>query len=123
MERISRSITYLALSQTVGSDICFFFFHPLFLLVNQNPSLKGRGDSQLMNSQDVVSEYSYGHSEHLLEKDDFGPDYVDAYVEVPKASGLLKQMYWIFQLMQSLPEWSATLISPSFGLIVKLRHV
>lgn len=76
-----------------------------------------------MNSQDVVTEYSYGHSEHLLEKDDFGPDYVDAYVEVPKASALLKHMYWIFQFMQSLPEWAAALISPSFGLILKLRQV
>lgn len=45
-----------------------------------------------MNPQDVVMEYYYGHSKHLLEKNDFGPDYVNAYVEIPKASGLLKHV-------------------------------
>lgn len=77
----------------------------------------------LINPPDVVMEYSYGRSDHRLEEDDFGPDYHDAIVEAGKAAGLLKQMIWIFQFFQSLPECLAVLLSPSLDLVIRIQRV
>lgn len=73
-------------------------------------------------TNDVVMEYSYGRSDHRLEEDDFGPDYHDAIVEAGKAAGLLKQMIWIFQFFQSLPECLAVLLSPSLDLVIRIQR-
>lgn len=68
-------------------------------------------------------QYSYGRSDHRLEKEDFGPDYHDAIMEAGKAGGLLKQMIWIFNFFQSLPEWLAVLMSPSLDLVIRIQRV
>ena len=65
-------------------------------------------------------QYSYGRSDHRLEQDDFGPEYHDGALAAGKNGGLLKQMVWILHLIQSLPEWLASLLSPS---IVSVLHV
>ena len=83
----------------------------------------GRSDSLLMSPQDVVMEYCYGHSQHLLENDDLSLENHNAFFQIGKASALLRHMYWIFQFMQTLPNWLAVLISPSLGLIFQLREV
>lgn len=67
-------------------------------------------------------QYAYGRSDHRLEEEDFGPEYHDAVLEAGKAAGLLKQMIWIFHLMQSLPEWLAVLLSPSFDLVLRIQR-
>ena len=72
---------------------------------------------------DVVMEYAYGRSDHRVDQEDFGPDYHDAVLEAGKTAGLLKQMIWIFHLMQSLPEWLAVLLSPSFDLVLRIQRV
>lgn len=90
---------------------------------NRTLSSKSRDYSLLINSQDVVTEYSYGRSEHLLSLDDFGSDFHNAFLELAKGAALLRHMYWIFQLIQSLPEWLAVLISPSIGVTLQLRQV
>ena len=76
-----------------------------------------------MYPQDVVMEYCYGHSQHLLENDDLSSKNYNTYFQIGKAAALLRHMYWIFQLMQGLPKWLAVLISPSLGLILELRQV
>ena len=72
---------------------------------------------------DVVMEYSYGRCDHRLEQEDFGPEYHDAVAEAGKAAGLLKQMIWIFHLIQSLPEWIAVRLSPSLDLVIRIQRV
>ena len=76
-----------------------------------------------MNPQDVVMEYSCGRSKNLLIADDFGSDFQDAFLEVGSLAGLLRHMYWIFQFIQSLPEWLAVFLSPSLGLVLQMRQV
>lgn len=68
-------------------------------------------------------EYAYGRSDHRLEKEDFGPDYHDVVMEAGKMAGLLKQMIWIFHLMQSLPEWLVVFLSPGFDLVLRIQRV
>lgn len=65
-------------------------------------------------------QYAYGRSDHRLEQEDFGPLYHDAVLEAGKNAGLLKQMIWIFHLMQSLPEWLAVRLSPSMDLVLRV---
>ena len=77
----------------------------------------------LMNPQDVVMEYSCGRSKNLLRADDFGSEFQDAFLEVGSLAALLRHMYWIFQFIQSLPEWLAALLSPSIGLVLQMRQV
>ena len=67
-------------------------------------------------------QYAYGRSDHRLEQEDFGPDFHDAVLEASKIGRLLKQMIWINHLMQSLPEWLAVLLSPSFNLVFRLKR-
>lgn len=68
-------------------------------------------------------EYSCGRSKHLLDTDNLGSDYHTAYIVIGAFAGLLRHMYWIFQFIQSLPEWLAVLISPNLGLTLQLRKV
>lgn len=68
-------------------------------------------------------EYSCGRSKNLLKADDFGSEFHDAFFQLGSVAALLRQMYWIFQLIQSLPEWLAVLLSPSLGLILQTRKV
>lgn len=77
----------------------------------------------LTNPQDVVMEYSFGHSEHLLETENFGLESHNVFMQWVESAALLRHMYWIFQLIQSLPEWLAVLMSPGLGLVIQLRQV
>ena len=79
--------------------------------------------SLLINTRDVVMEYSCGRSKNLLKADNFGSEFHDAFFQLGSVAALLRQMYWIFQLIQSLPEWLAVLLSPSLGLILQTRKV
>ncbi|MCJ1346327.1 hypothetical protein MMC31_004542 [Peltigera leucophlebia] len=73
-------------------------------------------------TNDVVSEYCFGFSEHLLETDDFGLEFHNLLLQLGKSAALMKQMYWIFQSIQSLPEWLAVLLSPGLGLLLQLQQ-
>lgn len=77
----------------------------------------------LTNPQDVVMEYSFGHSKHLLEADDFGLAFQIALMQFGKSVALLKHMYWIYQIVHSLPEWLAVLMSPGLGLLLQTQQV
>jgi hypothetical protein len=68
-------------------------------------------------------EYAFGRSEHRVDQEDFGPDFYDATLETAKLGSLLKQMIWIFHLMQNLPQRLVVLISPSFNSIFRMRRV
>lgn len=87
------------------------------------PSIRYAKQKSLTTPADVVMEYAYGRSDHRVDQEDFGPDYHDAVLEAGKTAGLLKQMIWIFHLMQSLPEWLAVLLSPSFDLVLRIQRV
>ena len=71
---------------------------------------------------DVVMQYSYGRSDHRLEQEDFGPEFHDAALAAGKNGGLLKQIIWVFRLMQSLPDWLAVLLSPSIGSVLYVQR-
>lgn len=68
-------------------------------------------------------QYDYGRSDHRLEDKAWGPDYHDAIVEAGKQAGILKQMFFIFTIMQNIPERLAVLLTPSFELVLRIQRV
>ena len=68
-------------------------------------------------------EYAYGRSDQRLDQEDFGPDYHDVVLEAGKMAGLLKQMIWIFHLMQLLPQRLVVLLSPGMELVLRIQRV
>lgn len=72
---------------------------------------------------DIVTEYAYGESDNRLGAPNWGPEYHDAVVEAGIGGSVLKQMFWIFHFMQSLPEAVQAIISPSMALVLGLRKV
>ena len=72
---------------------------------------------------DVVMEYSYGRSDHRVEERAWGPEFHDAVVEAGKNSHILKQMFFIYTIMASVPEKLAFILPPSFKLIFRIRRV
>lgn len=68
-------------------------------------------------------EYAYGRSDHRLEDKAWGPDYHDAVMEAGKQAGILKQIFFIFTIMQNLPEKLAIILSPPFELVLRIQRV
>lgn len=120
MGRCSRSTIYFPLSQMVTLWILLFCFFPF---KNRKFLCETIGFLANESRKDVVMEYCYGHSQHLLENDDLNSKSHNAYFQIGKAAALFRHMYWIFQLMQSLPNWLTVLLSSSLGLILELRQV
>ena len=72
---------------------------------------------------DVVSQYAYGRSEHLLDQEDFSPAFHNGALEIGKAATMHKQMIWVLYLLQSLPQKLTTLLSPTYDLILSTLRV
>ena len=72
---------------------------------------------------DVVSTYAYGESQDRLDRSDWGPEYHDAVVEAGSLGRLMKQMFWIFVAVESLPESIQSKLSPSLALAIGLQRV
>lgn len=77
----------------------------------------------LIEYPDVVMQYAFGRSDHRLEDRMWGPDYHDAALESGKQAGLLKHMFFILTIMQSIPKRLVAILSPSIGLILRLHRV
>ena len=77
----------------------------------------------MIGSLDVVMAYSYGRSDHRLEKEDFAPGFHHASVIAGRQGSLFKQMFWIFRIVDSLPDWLAVHLVPGFNLVLQLRRV
>ena len=71
---------------------------------------------------DVVQEYAYGRSEHCIEEEDFRPFYHDAFVTAGRIGGLLKQMVWIYSILQILPRWTIARVFPELELMLQLQQ-
>ena len=72
---------------------------------------------------DVVQQYSYGHSDHCLEKPDFDPSWHNGLLATAKSGSLSKQMIWLQHLVQSSPSWLTTRIFPDLSKLIQLRLV
>ena len=81
------------------------------------------GEIMLIGQIDVVMEYSFGRSDHRLEDRAWAPDFHIAAMESGKQAGLLKQMFFIFTFMQSIPESLAVIISPALNSILRIQRV
>lgn len=77
----------------------------------------------LMTLQDVVMEFSYGRSDHCLEAKDFSPQYYDAILAMGPSTAIIKQMYWLYQLMQSLPRSIAGRLSSNLNTVIQMQDV
>lgn len=77
----------------------------------------------LTTLQDVVMEYSYGRSDHCLEAKDFSPKYYNAILALGKSTALIKQMYWLFQLMESLPRSLSGRLSSNMNTVIQMQDV
>lgn len=76
-----------------------------------------------MALQDVVMEYSYGRSDHCLDAKDFSPQYYNAILAMGQSTAIIKQMYWIYKLMQSLPKSIAGRISSNLNTVIQMQDV
>lgn len=68
-------------------------------------------------------EYSYGRCDHRIEDKAWGPEYLDALQEAGKMGSLLKQIFFIFPIMQSMPERLAAIVAPAFALVLRMQRV
>lgn len=76
-----------------------------------------------MALQDVVMEYSYGRSDNCLEAKDFSPQYYHAILAMGQSTALIKQMYWLFQLMRSLPRSIVGRLSSNLHTVIQMQDV
>lgn len=76
-----------------------------------------------MALQDVVMEYSYGRSDNCLEAKDFSPQYYHAIMALGQSTALIKQMYWLFQLMRSLPSSIVGRLSSNLHTVIQMQDV
>lgn len=77
----------------------------------------------LIGYLDVVMQYAYGRSDHRLEDEAWAPDYHDALLSTGKLAGILKQMFFIFTIMQNIPKGLAIILAPSFELVLRIHEV
>lgn len=68
-------------------------------------------------------EYSYGRSDNCLEAIDFSPKYYNAILALGQSTALIKQMYWVYQLMNSLPSWIAGRLSSNLHTVIQMQDV
>ncbi|MCJ1398638.1 hypothetical protein MMC11_001838 [Xylographa trunciseda] len=73
-------------------------------------------------TNDVVMEYCFGRSEHRLEQADFSPSFHDANAAVGVNAALFRQMFWIYRVMSSFPDWLTAMLSPSIGSVLRSQH-
>ena len=104
-------------------SILFMFLRPLLANFRARSRFIDSAGIILTDYIDVVMEYAYGRSDHRLEDKAWGPDYHDAVMEAGKQAGLLKQMFFIFTFMQSIPERLAVILSPPFDLVLRTQRV
>ncbi|MCJ1381679.1 hypothetical protein MMC17_004790 [Xylographa soralifera] len=74
-------------------------------------------------ANDVVMEYCFGRSERRLDQVDFAPDFHNVSVDIAIGTAFLRQMFWIYRILQSLPERLAILLFPSIRAIFHLQHI
>lgn len=66
---------------------------------------------------DIISEYVYGKSLGLMEREDWGKSFCDAWRENFVTVPVVKQVPWFFKIMAALPDWVMLMINP------KMIHV
>ena len=71
--------------------------------------------------EDAVTERVYGVSDNLLDREDWGPIYYNAYIAAGIIGLLLKHMFWVFPLVSSLPVRLQAALSPELALGLQLR--
>lgn len=83
----------------------------------------GIGCLLLIALQDVVMEYSYGRSDHCLEAKDFSPKYYNAILALGPTTAIIKQMYWLYKLIESLPRPIAGRLSANMNTVIQMQDV
>lgn len=76
-----------------------------------------------MTLQDVVMEYSYGRSDNCLEAKDFSPQYYNAILAMGQSTAIIKQIYWLFKVMRSLPTSLAGRLSSNLNTVVQMQTI
>lgn len=74
-------------------------------------------------AKDVVMEYSFGRSDNCLEAKDFSPQYYYAILALGPSTALIKQMYWLYQLMRSLPSSIVGRLSSNLHTVLQMQKV
>lgn len=68
-------------------------------------------------------EYSFGRSDRCLEAKDFSPKYYNAILALGPSTAIIKQMYWLFKLIDSLPRSIAGRLSPNMNTVIQMQDV
>lgn len=61
---------------------------------------------------DIISEYIYGESLGLMEREDWGKSFCDAWRDNFVMGAVVKQVPWFFKIMATLPDWVMLMINP-----------
>ena len=68
-------------------------------------------------------EYAYGESDRHVDSDHWGAELHDAIIEGGKGGLLMKQMIWLWHLIDSLPVSAQSALSPGLGVVLRLHRV
>lgn len=72
---------------------------------------------------DVISQYTFGQSQHDVEKDGFAPEWYGSVMIASELSLTLKQFGWLFPLMKNVPEWVVKNINKSVHRLLAVQRV
>lgn len=68
-------------------------------------------------------QYAYGRSDHRLEDEAWGPDYHNSSLALGKRCAVLRHMYFLLPIMQSIPQRLVTLLAPIFEVAFDIQRV
>jgi hypothetical protein len=71
----------------------------------------------------VVTQYSFGSSNHRIEAEGFDPTYHHTSFSAGVAGVVMRHMNWIMKIMNILPESVSVKLSPEMASFVILRRV
>ena len=73
---------------------------------------------------DIISDYSFPDGYDLLGHTgrDFDGDHYNAWMALSRLSHLLKQLPWLFPLLDSMPQWLTKITSPDFYVVLKEQN-
>lgn len=72
---------------------------------------------------DVISQYTFGESQHDVEKDDFAPEWYGSVMKSSELSLTLKQFGWLHSLMKKVPEWVVKNTNKSLHTLLTIQKV
>lgn len=72
---------------------------------------------------DIITEYCFARSYNFVDKPDFEPEWLNTMVGISELGHVIKQSYWIYNFMNSLPDNVVAKMNPAMTMLINLRRV